>query len=146
MPQSAAPSETTFDVVVYYRDEQPASAWAYLGEWSGLAASIEDAESKARDHVWDERLDITSCVAKFHVTEQSKIRETAPIAVESDQPGRGTGDASDQARIAELTATAYAKLRDAEKAWHALFCAHPVGERRVFCSDVYDKIRNAART
>lgn len=48
-------------------------------------------------------------------------------------------------QISLLQSDAHAKLREAEKAWYALFCALPVGDDRTKANDVYENIRCATR-
>ena len=48
-------------------------------------------------------------------------------------------------KIAAMTTEARLKLRDAERAWYALFGALPVGEERVWAAAVYERIRCATR-
>lgn len=52
-------------------------------------------------------------------------------------------DEVEKKRFADLLNEANAKLRDAEKAWYAAFCAAPVGGERVMAAAVYARIRNA---
>ena len=48
-------------------------------------------------------------------------------------------------QLAALTTEARLKLREAEKAWYALFGALPVGDDRIWAAAVYERIRCATR-
>lgn len=52
---------------------------------------------------------------------------------------------TEEQRLTALRNAAIDKLRDAEKAAYAYFCACPVGRERERAADVYENIRNAAR-
>lgn len=51
----------------------------------------------------------------------------------------------DAEKIEQLRQAAHATRREAEKAWYALFCALPVGEERIYASNVCERIRCATR-
>lgn len=48
-------------------------------------------------------------------------------------------------KLIELRNAAIDKLRDAEKAAYAYFCACPIGKERERAADIYENIRTAAR-
>lgn len=52
---------------------------------------------------------------------------------------------SEEQKLTNLRSAAIDKLRDAEKAAYAYFCACPVGRERERAADVYENIRTAAR-
>ena len=54
-------------------------------------------------------------------------------------------DKMEQQQIEILRKDASEKLREAEKAWHALACALPVGRDRERAFDVYENVRTAPR-
>jgi hypothetical protein len=45
----------------------------------------------------------------------------------------------------QLAQTAYAKLREAEKAWYAYYGELEVGDKRMWAAEVYERIRCATR-
>lgn len=51
----------------------------------------------------------------------------------------------EQAQIEILRKAAYEKLREAEKAWHALFCALPLGDAGTKAHYIFENIRNSTR-
>lgn len=53
---------------------------------------------------------------------------------------------SEEEELQALKNSAHQKLREAEKAYYALFCATPVGRAREIAAVVYERIRNATRS
>lgn len=53
--------------------------------------------------------------------------------------------ATPEQKLEALKADAHAKLREAEKAWHAYFAECDVGRERIFASNVYEILRTATR-
>jgi hypothetical protein len=45
--------------------------------------------------------------------------------------------------LQRLRDNAYAKLRDAEAAWHAYFAALPLGGDRIWAAEVFERVRRA---
>ena len=54
-------------------------------------------------------------------------------------------DATPEMVVASLRSDAQEKLREAEKAWHALAAHLPLGADRVQAFEIFERVRNAAR-